>query len=563
MASLKNGKTLFFTTSPRTPAKIIPEIRLLADKFTGKVWCRESQVEYIKELSLIPEFKGTGSSSNMDLSARDRINRTPKSLGFVNLKPTIWLTDAGKALLSGKRTDEVLLRQMLKFQIPSPYHTVSNTNTVSFYVKPYLEMIRLVYVLGKITFDEMMIFGMQLTDYRLFDSIVTKIKQFRLGCKNTSDSYKTFLGKTIDSEIVRLYKDEINSGNTATRESSDTSIVNFIRTKKSNLRDYTDACFRYLRSTGIVSISQKGHSLSILSEKKKDVEYILSTVDRNPIFITDEESFKRYLFDSSIPTLYSDNYENLTEFISSNDNIQKKDLSGKSIESLKDIRDEIIRNKRSHVLTEQIKQLKQYKLYFDVVNTFDDIKNKMLYDVPLMLEWNTWRAMTMLDGGTIKGNFQLDDEGQPLSTAIGNMPDIECDYGSFGMTVEVTMQAGQRQYETEGEPVARHLAKFKESIGKDAFCLFIAPTINPATIAHFYTLAQTKISYYKGKSVIIPLELGVFIKMIESSYSVRYTPTPEHIKHLYDYTVQAINEAEDEVEWYHKIKTMAENWLSA
>lgn len=39
----------------------------------------------------------------------------------------------------------------------------------------------------------------------------------------------------------------------------------------------------------------------------------------------------------------------------------------------------------------------------------------------LFLEWNTWRAMTMLDGGTIKGNFRIDDAGRPTSTAQGNM----------------------------------------------------------------------------------------------------------------------------------------------
>lgn len=64
----------------------------------------------------------------------------------------------------------------------------------------------------------------------------------------------------------------------------------------------------------------------------------------------------------------------------------------------------------------------------------------------------------MLDGGNIKANLKFDDFGNPMSTAQGNMADIVCDYGDFGLTVEVTMQSGQRQYETEGEPVTRHLA---------------------------------------------------------------------------------------------------------
>jgi hypothetical protein len=47
---------------------------------------------------------------------------------------------------------------------------------------------------------------------------------------------------------------------------------------------------------------------------------------------------------------------------------------------------------------------------------------------------------------------------------------------TFGLTVEVTLQSGgQRQYETEGEPVTRHLAKFKSETEKPAYCLFIAP----------------------------------------------------------------------------------------
>ncbi len=81
------------------------------------------------------------------------------------------------------------------------------------------------------------------------------------------------------NSILDLYDDEINSGYIKTRESNEKSLKKFISTKSSNMRDYTDACFRYLRSTGLVSISQKGRSLSILKEKVSDVEYILSTID--------------------------------------------------------------------------------------------------------------------------------------------------------------------------------------------------------------------------------------------------------------------------------------------
>ena len=100
MARLDN-KVLFFTTSPRTPAKMIPEIELLCDKFQGRPWNRTTQEQFIDELAESSFFEGTGSPSDKAFSARDRINRAPKALGFVDLKPNIALTDAGHALIFG------------------------------------------------------------------------------------------------------------------------------------------------------------------------------------------------------------------------------------------------------------------------------------------------------------------------------------------------------------------------------------------------------------------------------------------------------------------------------
>ena len=50
MARIDN-KLLFFTTSPRTPAKMIPEIKLLSEKFSGKPWNKLTQEEFIDELA--------------------------------------------------------------------------------------------------------------------------------------------------------------------------------------------------------------------------------------------------------------------------------------------------------------------------------------------------------------------------------------------------------------------------------------------------------------------------------------------------------------------------------
>ena len=562
MARLQ-GRTLFFITSPRTPMKMLPEIEILVNNFSNRTWDIQCQEAFMTRLAVDPNFEGIGSSKDLAFSARDRINRGPKALGFVDLKPTISITEVGKSFLEEETAEETLLRQLLKFQLPSPYHTETENLTGVFFVKPYLEIFRLISTLENLTFDELMIFGMQLTSYNKFDEVVAKIKKFRDDRKKTLKSYKVFMGEYRNSEIKEIYRYEISEGKTKTRESKDVSLAKFVKTKASNLRDYTDACFRYLRATGLVAISQKGKSLSILPEKMEEVKYFLSHIDRKPIYVTDENAYKAYLFDATLPVLYTDNRSNLEQEVSKLKEVSWETIKKSSVIELKKILKHAIACRKENLIKDQVKRLKDYQAYMDVMAVFDDIRNDNYYDVPLMLEWNTWRAMTMLDGGNIKANLKFDDNGQPMATASGNTADIICDYGNFSLTVEVTMQSGQRQYEMEGEPVSRHLAKVKKEQGKDAYCFFIAPKINESCIAHFYTLHLANIAFYGGKSIILPLELEVFEKMVEQSGKADYSPNPEQVRRLCEYSMKIAQSASNEKEWYEAVKTKALNWLAA
>ena len=266
MAKSIDSKVLFITTSPRTPEKMIPEIDLLSKNFEGKKWNTETQIAFMELLRNENFFNGSG-NNDPAFSARDRINRAPKALGFILLEPTIKLTESGKTLISAKRKEEVFLRQLLKFQIPSPYHTPSE-KAADFYVKPYLEILRLIYTLGTLKFDELMIFGLQLTDYRGFNNIVKKIEKFRIDREKTSKKYREFKYYAQMNELQEIYSSELAKGETSTRESNIATAKKFLQTKASNMHDYADACIRYLRATGLVSISHIGRSLSILPEKK-------------------------------------------------------------------------------------------------------------------------------------------------------------------------------------------------------------------------------------------------------------------------------------------------------
>lgn len=562
MAYLKN-KALFFTTSPRTPSKMIPEIQLLSEHFSGQKWNKQTQIAFIDLLAQSGFFEGSGSSNNKDFSARDRINRAPKALGFVDLTPQIKLTDAGKALVYGKRPQEVFLRQLLKFQFPSPYHVEKTGIEGTFYIKPYLEIIRLIRDLESLSFDELKIFALMMTDYRQYETVKKAILDFRAEREIHRGQYKKFVDEKWTEALLRTYADDIDAGNTRTRETTDKSLKKFLNTKKSNTRDYTDACFRYLRYTGLVSISHRNRSIAIYPDKIKEVDFILATVDRKPVFVNDTDGYKAYLFNPTIPALFVDSVENVIDHIMRISDYTQRQLSGKSIEELKDVRDAIIAERKAAVINAQVTEIKSYALYSEIIDTFNEIISDGYYDAPLMLEYNTWRAMTMLDGGNIKGNFKFDDVGQPLSTASGNMPDIECDYDDFVLSVEVTMQQGQRQYESEGEPVARHFGQMKKRTGKDTYCLFIAPTINKASLAHFFALNKIGISYYGGKTKIIPLELDQFMRLVENSYNYHTQPTPHNIRQFLDEVMRQEELAVDENDWNDKIQTCVAEWLAA
>ncbi|MGF1534761.1 MAG: AlwI family type II restriction endonuclease [Bernardetiaceae bacterium] len=553
-----NSKIIFVTTSPRTPAKMIPEIELLNTYFAGQEWNTKTQQDFMELLKEKNFFNGQG-AKDPAFSARDRINRAPKALGLVVLSPKIGLTPAGTELVNAKRKDEIFLRQLLKFQVPSPYHKPSE-KSAEFWVKPYLELFRLVRHFGSLKFDELMFFGLQLVDYRKFDEITEKINKFRTTKAQNEGNYKKFRKEYLDKELREIYQDDIIAGNTKTRETHDKSISKFLKTKASNMRDYADACVRYLRATGLVNISHRGKCISIIPEKIQEVDYFLEHTNKEPVFVHNEKQYIDYLGDSESPTLLFDNRELLEQKINSAfPEIQISDDI--NLQQLKDIFADELEKRKEQILTEQVIAIKDYRLFDEINSIFNQILDNALYDAPLMLEWNTWRAMTMLDGGSIKANLKFDDFGNPMSTAQGNMADIVCDYDDFGLTVEVTMQGGQRQYETEGEPVTRHLANLKRETNKPAYCLFIAPNINEACIAHFYALHKMNISYYGGKSTIVPLPLRVFLKMLEDSHKASYLPEPRHVQRFFARSNELAIFTDNEKDWYNGMIQEALNWL--
>lgn len=84
-----DSKVIFVTTSPRTPAKMVPEIALLSEHFTGQVWDKTTQVAFMECLRDENFFNGNG-ANDPAFSARDRINIVNKVFYIAYLRYSVY-----------------------------------------------------------------------------------------------------------------------------------------------------------------------------------------------------------------------------------------------------------------------------------------------------------------------------------------------------------------------------------------------------------------------------------------------------------------------------------------
>ncbi len=487
-------------------------------------------------------------------------------LGFIDLKPVIALTPAGERLLGGKRTHETLTRQMMKFQLPSPYHTADAQGR--FGVKPYLELLRLAHELDGISKREIAMFFLQLTRVDKYEEVKQKILDFRAAIKACVTNKRAFADSYFNAQITEIFADQIAQRDFATRQSSDATYKKFVATKKSSMRDYADAFMRYLRATQLANFDTRSTRLQISPVRRAEVEFLLQTVEREPRDFKDLVAFKSYLFDADNIALYTDDLGRIQQAIAA---IEKQGIVAATapasvsgtldLEALKDRLEALQQALKARNLGEIKRKLKSHEDLPDILQVFQQIKDKELPDAPLYLEWNVWRALTMLNYAVaIDNNFSMDLDGQPLSTAGGNQADIECEYDDFKLLVEVTLSSGNKQFEMEGEPVARHYGNVKRNSQKPVYCLFIAPNLSEGAKSHFFGLNRLHTKFYGGKTQIIPLSLENFIQFAQLGVQKNFS-NASSLHQFLEGAIQANANSADEEVWVGQIQKLAQSWV--
>ncbi|MHC1630859.1 MAG: AlwI family type II restriction endonuclease [Methanotrichaceae archaeon] len=578
---MSTARTWYVSCSPRSPEKIAPELDALSS-LEGAMWRERNssgklvnQIEFANRLSRLASFEGSISVNNPDFSARDRFAPMQTyGFAFVDSSGVLRITPAGYQLIEGARFQELFLKQMLKWQYPSWQHG-GNSRTRHLYppptemnIFPFVETLRVCREVEGLSKNEIAMFMLPTLNYAEIPQTIETILEFRKEKENYHGRHrKEFIAETHINRFQQLYSNEITSGNIGTRESQTSTISTFIRKKIRNSLDVADATIRYFRATGLFTLSADFHGLRISDVHQAEVNQILDEMTFETVdFYDDVDRFYEHMGNIEYPTLPWHLMPNL---------LQRAISLGATRSELKDLSSTEIRDFiETQEQEETITRLRAYEESLqaddttdDIILTFNHILNRDVVDPALFFEWNTWRALVSIDDyREARPNFVLDDDLRPYSTAPGNKPDMEIEYNDTFITlVEVTLSGGARQYDTEGEPVTRHIGRiqYMETQQKNpraVYGLFIAPSINPNTRHYFYVhLKHVSNPQFGGYLNIIPLTLDQFIDIFRFC---RNFPAFNRsvIKDLYDRIVELKKSTNNADEWGNRICTEIEVW---
>jgi AlwI restriction endonuclease len=276
----------FLPTSPRSPDKIRPELTVLQE-FEGGKWDKDAQAAFFKRIVSSGTYESAGREpKEPDQPGRERVHRAPRSLGLVRAATgsTLDITTAGHALIGGHDPADLFLHQLLKLQFPSPNHDERDYREL-FWIKPFLEVLRLASEVDSISKFELQAFGLALIDHRDFADVVTDLRAFRELRSRIEPGRprRLFEHEVLRSRMSDVYAEDLATKGISLRERGGRSVCpeDVLATKVANARDYADAAMRYFYRTGLFTFSDF-RSLRLLPERAPDVAQILATVPADP-----------------------------------------------------------------------------------------------------------------------------------------------------------------------------------------------------------------------------------------------------------------------------------------
>lgn len=477
------------------------------------------------------------------------------------------ITDLGNKFLSGEYDiGYVFLKSILKLQFPNPWSEDFSSDR-GFDVMPLIAALHLIkkvnekYGTKGLTQTEFSLFIPTLINYRYIDKYVDEIEKYRKA--NNKDSYVTGFAKW-------FY---------ATDNPTDDQIGNFY--------EYGDNTMRYFRLTRYFVITRSGLGaewrIDIEPTRMTEINQLLEQYSGKAIEFRDVDEYLKYISDISQPALPSDKLENLKKifealsvdiksFVTNNglmlsedensllntdvDALDRKE-TGKIVGRLRNLNIVLKKRNKKNALKDNIEELERIITIFRNPRSIREL-------LPEEFEKIVSDALLILDDEiNIRANFPVDDNGEPISHAPGNKPDIECFYKSFNAICEVTLNTSSMQWVVETQPVMRHLREFeREHSANLSYCIFIAPRIHGDTLYHFWVSITNG---YNGtdKQRIIPFSIENFTLLLETMVILLKKHKRfghEDVRALYESILSKTRDVAGYMEWFSTFPAVISEW---
>jgi len=544
-------KAWSISTTIRNPERI-PDFMKAVEPIVGSSWSKDTQIEYFanqiatriykptdanlsaknirllsdedSEITVAKAYEIIDEKDYTDVHMRGRTSMSPLvDNGLVTTFDTVKLTSLGKALLEGEIPfNEVMMNFAFKWQVPQPNHSKFKSEN-GYSIRPFIGTLALIKKVNElwvaagnerkgISWDEFCIYGPTLTDFADIDKWAKEVIAIRKAVQSASgnaakdsawkNGINKFLGPLLEN------KERI----------SDPKVI-------ANLYDYGDNAFRYFKQSKFLSLRGGGRYIDISQMSEVQVDMLITDEEYKPLYFSTPQEYADFMQDlnSFVPPWATPEkkktIENKLRAILKEKGAEVKAPSKIKAQSalpsaLRE--DESISNLREAITEVNMQDMTSDAASVEFLSTCveDYLKLARRQDIPeaeitrikapTQLEYVTFKTfLSINDLVQIKPNYPVDDEGNPVFTAGGNLPDLEIFYKDFNAICEVTLMTNRAQWMAESQPVQRHLHDFAvKNADKEAIGIFIAPSVHRDTKNSFKQTFHTGVDSLDSLKIV-------------------------------------------------------------
>ena len=498
-----------------------------------------------------------------DPPMRGRTSFKPlEKLGFAYIDPDsrrVQITPVGRELIKPE-TDlgDMVLRSLLKWQLPNPLETRSFPAHLGYRIKPFVGTLHLIRRVNNLcleqglnatglSFDEFNAFVPTLIDWEKISEVAEKIVAIRMACRGIPRSEREVLRNRLTEEYLEDFD---------------------LR----HIRDYGDNTRRYFRLTRLIRFRGDGRFVDLEPRRDIEIAAILAADDGSPQEI---RAFHDYA-ESGLPIpIWQTNpnlvliYRAIIDDIAQLDAAQARQLEREypvtseeavlsaAIASLRVIYRDLQR--REDALVWQTAEKTR-----ECAQTLAGLSQRGAC-TPEELEYHIATALMSLDAAReVIPNYPVGEDNRPTYTAPGGVADIECFYEGFNLACEVTLMRDSKQWISEGQPVLRHVQNFLNSHDGVTYGLFIAPVLHRDTVNHFWFGVK---GVFEGEEVMVfPLTISKFARVLETCANFRANGgvvSLADVAGLFNGLATATADCPDSRQWTGRLDAAVDAWCGS